>query len=399
MVSIGVDVSKGKSMVCFMRPYGEVLISPYNVQHCEKDLLQLVQQIHRLNDEVRVVMESTGAYHYPIMKYLKQYRIFVSVVNAYLMKKYSMIAIRKGKTEPLDSIKIARYGIDYWYKLVDFEPTEEICQELRNLNRQYLSYLSMRVKAKQMMTNLIDQTMPSIKTVLWNRSDVPDKDKLCDFVRDYWHYDNVTCMPEQDFIEHYNSWAKEKGYRTSTQKAKTIYALAVNGIPTMSSKMSSTKMLVLESVRVLHMIDETLVSILAQMRMLASELREYDMVMSMPGIGNILGPRLISEIGNVRRFHSGSALVAYAGLDAPPFQSGTFTGTNRHISKRGSSSLRKTGYEVMRFLKSVKLTRDTAVYDFMLKKEAEGKPPRVAKIAALNKFLRIYYARVKELYS
>jgi hypothetical protein len=154
--------------------------------------------------------------------------------------------------------------------------------------------------------------MPGIKTVLWNRSDVPDKDKLCDFVREYWHYDNVTCMSEQDFIEYYNSWAKEKGYRASTQKAKTIYALAVNGIPTMSSKMSSTKMLVLESVRVLHMIDKTLVSILAQMRMLVSELREYDTVMSMLGIGNILGPRLISEIGDVRRFHSGSALVAYA---------------------------------------------------------------------------------------
>ena len=68
------------------------------------------------------------------------------------------------------------------------------------------------------------------------------------------------------------------------------------------------------------------------------------------------------------------------------------------ISKRGSSSLRKTGYEVIRFLKCVKPTRDTAVYDFLLKKEAEGKPPCVAKIAALNKFLRIYYARVKELY-
>ena len=169
MVSVGVDVSKGKSTVCFMRPYGEVLISPYNVQHCEKDLLQLVEQIHRLNDEVRVVMESTGTYHYPMLTFLKQHGIFVSVINAYLMKKYSMIAIRKGKTDPLDSIKIASYGIDYWYRLVDFEPAEETYQELKNLNRQYLNYLSMRVKAKQAMTNLIDQTMPGIKTVLWNR--------------------------------------------------------------------------------------------------------------------------------------------------------------------------------------------------------------------------------------
>lgn len=52
----------------------------------------------------------------------------------------------------------------------------------------------------------------------------------------------------------------------------------------------------------------------------------------------------------------------------------------------------------MRFLKCVKPATDATVYDYLLKKEAEGKPPRVAKIAALNKLLRIYCARVKELY-
>ncbi|MEA5137237.1 MAG: hypothetical protein VB035_13980 [Candidatus Fimivivens sp.] len=86
------------------------------------------------------------------------------------------------------------------------------------------------------MTNLTDRTMPDVKTVLANRSDVPDKDNLCDFVRDYWHYDNITAMAEQEFIMVYNAWAKEKGYQSSTQKAKTIYALALDGIPTMSSK-------------------------------------------------------------------------------------------------------------------------------------------------------------------
>ena len=53
----------------------------------------------------------------------------------------------------------------------------------------------------------------------------------------------------------------------------------------------------------------------------------------------------------------------------------------------------------MRCVKSNGGTRDTAVYDFMLKKEDEGKAKKVAKIAALNKFLRIYYARVMEVYS
>jgi Transposase IS116/IS110/IS902 family. len=61
----------------------------------------------------------------------------------------------------------------------------------------------------------------------------------------------------------------------------------------------------------------------------------------MKGVGSQLSVLLIAEIGDVRRFHSGSALVAYAGLDAPPFQSGTFDGTRgclgvRLHAKKGS---------------------------------------------------------------
>ena len=51
----------------------------------------------------------------------------------------------------------------------------------------------------------------------------------------------------------------------------------------------------------------------------------------------------------------------------------------------------------MKCLKTVKPTEDSAVYQYMLKKEAEGKPKKVTKIASLNKFLRIYYAHVMEL--
>jgi len=82
-----------------------------------------------------------------------------------------------------------------------------------------------------------------------------------------------------------------------------------------------------------------------------------------------------------------------------PLQSGTINMTNRHISKRGFASLRRTGYEIMQCVKITQPANDDAVYKFMLKKEAEGKSKKVAKIAAFNKFLRIYFARVRALYS
>ena len=54
------------------------------------------------------------------------------------------------------------------------------------------------------------------------------------------------------------------------------------------------------------------------------ELPEYETVRNMPGVGNILACKLIAEIGDVRRFHNASALIAYAGIDAPPYQQGNF---------------------------------------------------------------------------
>ena len=107
---------------------------------------------------------------------------------------------------------------------------------------------------------------------------------------------------------------------------------------------------------------------------------------------------MIAEIGDIRKLHSAKALIAVAGIDPPPYESGQFVGSNRRITKRGSSTLRKVGYEVMRVLKSHPEPEDNAVYNYILKKEAEGKTKKHAKIAGLNKFLRIYYARVSEVY-
>ena len=134
------------------------------------------------------------------------------------------------------------------------------------------------------------------------------------------------------------------------------------------------------------------------MQQLAKSLPEYSVVRDMPCIGDTLAPRVIAEIGDVRRFRNKHSLIAYAGIDAPPYQSGSFFATERHISKRGNSYLRKTGYEIMQCLIQHQ-PDDDPVYSFIQKKRSEGKSAKEAMIAGLNKFLRIYYGRVTELYN
>ncbi len=399
MISVGVDVSKGKSMICIMKPYGEVLEKPYELEHTETGLCKLADLILKYDEEVRVVLEATGAYHLPVVNYLQRYEIFVSVINPLVMKKYSSVSIRKGKTDKIDAIKIANYGIDNWGRLVCYQASGETYEELNTLTRQYSQYVGLKIKSKITLVNLLDKTMPGITKLLRNHTENINKDKLNAFVKEFWHYDNITKYTEKQFIVRYLKWAKREGYHQNDAKAKVIYDLASQGIPTLSSNYHSTKMIVLEAVRVLREISKTLSKILTQMQSLSKSLDEYSIVRKMGGVGEKLAPRIIGCIGDARRFHNAKALIAYAGIDAPPYQSGAFDGTKRHISKRGSAYLRKTGYEIMKSVKIVKPTDDAAVYQFILKKEAEGKPKKVAKIAGLNKFLRIYYARVNEVYN
>lgn len=83
-------------------------------------------------------------------------------------------------------------------------------------------------------------------------------------------------------------------------------------------------MLILQAVKFLREIENTLSLIITQMQEIASTLTEYSVIKDMPSVGTILSVLLIAEIGDVRRFKNGSGLVAYAGIDAPPYESGQF---------------------------------------------------------------------------
>lgn len=399
MISVGVDVSKGKSTVCVMKPYGEIVLKPFEVQHTESELSELEKMLRKLDGEVRLVMEATGIYHLPLLTFFLERGYFVSVINPYAMRKYAKDnSIRGAKTDKLDSIVIANYGIEKWYKLQNYDNDEAVYAELKLLGRRYRFYMELHIKALQELTHMLDYTMPGLKTKFNSWDEKNNKDKLSDFVERFWHYDLITGMSRDDFVVAYCEWAKEKKYQKSQSKAEEIYELASNGIPTLSSSTPSTKMLVQEAISVLRAIDDTLHTILTRMKELAKSLPEYSTVRAMGGVGDVLAPKLIAEIGDIRKLHSAKALIAVAGIDPPPYESGQFVGSNRRITKRGSSTLRKVGYEVMRVLKSHPEPEDNAVYNYILKKEAEGKTKKHAKIAGLNKFLRIYYARVSEVY-
>ena len=346
MISVGIDVSKGKSTVCIMKPGGEVLKSPFEMLHSMESILALAKLIKSYDEEVRVILEDTGHYHLPVVTLLVENGIFVSCVNALRMKKFCSQSIRRAKTDKIDSVHIAVFGLTYWNELTPTLPTGDVYRELKLLARQYYQTVSILTKAKVNFSNLLDQAMPDIQTIL---QDNASNHKLTEFVKRYYHYGHILDMGKSKFTADYCKWSKKQGYRMHERLAEKIFAMAQNGIPVLPNS-STTKVVVLEAVRMVHQIETSRDTILAQMQAFAKTLPEYFVVREMPCIGDTLAPRIIAEIGDVRRFNNKHSLIAYAGIDAPPYQSGAFNATERHISKRGNSYLRKTGYEIMQCL-------------------------------------------------
>ena len=395
MNAVGIDVSKGKSMVAVMRPFGEVVASPYEVNHTFSELEELTRFLKSLKGETRVIMEYTGKYFEPIAKHLHEAGIFVSVVNAILVHDYGGKTLRRGKTDKKDAIKLAAYALDCWVDLVEYIPEDEIRQTLKIYNRQYNQYVKLKIMLKNNLISVLDQTFPDANKLF---STPPRKadghEKWVDFVAKFWHHECISTLSENAFKDRYQKWCKRAGYNYSEAKATEIYDRAQHQVHTLP-KNEATKLLVTQAILQLNGIAETLATIINEMRRLSAMLPEYDVVMAMHGVGDTLGPQLMAEIGDVRRFYSKKALVAFAGLDSPPYQSGTFEAQSRSISKRGSASLRKTLFQIMSCILQISRV-DEPVFQFLDKKRADGKHYYVYMMAAANKFLRIYYARVKE---
>ena len=156
-----------------------------------------------------------------------------------------------------------------------------------------------------------------------------------------------------------------------------------------------TKFIVRQAVNQVNTASAAVEELRTRMNDIASQLPEYTVVLAMKGVGTSLGPQLMAEIGDVTRFEHKGALTAFAGVDPGKNDSGTYSQKSVRTSKRGSAPLRKTLFQVMDSLIKT-MPQDDPVYMFMDKKRSQGKPYYVYMTAGANKFLRIYYGRVKE---
>ena len=131
--------------------------------------------------------------------------------------------------------------------------------------------------------------------------------------------------------------------------------------------------------------------------------RDLEILTSIPGIGENTALRIISELGDIRRFNNPSQLNAFVGVDPQVYESGNLT-AHLSISKRGTAIGRKVLYLAINQIQSAKKAGNPchiADYYEKRKRSSETASHKKAAIASIHKLLRTIFALIKndQLYS
>lgn len=387
---IGLDISKGESEVqAFLYkgiPYGR----SFKIYHTSEGLNFF---LHFLNDlenkslvKATVILESTGHYQAPIIQFLEKYNYLYIVINPILSYQSKKTSLRKVKTDAIDAFHLCE--LFYKEELEPYKKRGINLLNLRHLTRQHEAITGLYVQAKLQFHTMLDQVFPEYRRVF---GDLFSKVSLY-LLNEFPTSETVLEVSEVSLAEKIDSLCKTRSYQWALKKAVKLNEAAKNN-PfekiVYQSHLVSLKMFI----KMLLQYQEHLSILDEQIDTLAKNIEEYEIIQSIPGVGEKITATIISEIGEIDRFNHPKKLVAYAGIDPSVHQSGKFTATINRITKRGSSRLRHVLY--MAVLCGIRSSRNKRLKEFYDRKREEGKPSKVAIIACVNKLLHWIYTLMK----
>lgn len=395
---VSIDVSKGKSDYQAFKDLNVKYTGSRSIKHNKEgfdEIVNLVREMEKkLETEVCVVYEATGVYHRVLKKVLEDNNIKQFIINPLLSAKTRKNdSLRSPKTDKLDPKSIAKTY--YSHSLHNSHKQETIYHELRELSRYYEDILVHIRKDKVAFRAQLDIVFPGYDTLY---DDLYGPVALA-IIEKYPH-------PEMLQKKKINTVSKVIQNKTCHRQAvsDTMADKAIEYSKAIYSGCDKDDIEVLILQRFIKKLNEDMAEAertIGEMIKLAQELPDFNIIKSIPGIGDNLAARIIAELGDMTRFKKKNELVAFAGLDPRISESGQNDGDHMHITKKGNKRLRCLLYLAVTC--SIRLKRDdNSIKDFYIKKKQQSNPmcSKAAKTACASKLVRIIYSMCKtgELY-
>ena len=393
--AIGIDVSMHESTFVGLKRPEEVVLQSRLVPHTAGALKQVAAEILALPGSTVAFCECTGVYHEPVVQALREAGVDIVPLNPLLIHEFGGDTLRKVATDKAEARKIALYGLAWGHKFAPSVAEEPNRRTLKVISRQHAFFTKQKTAQRNHLHALSERVFPGVQSLFTSQDRNDGSVKWVDFLYEFTHAESVSKPSLAKFTERYRQWCKKHAYYAV--KAGEIYSHAKSCVVTLP-KNDDTTLIVRTAIEQVNQVSKTVAVYQKRMVELAKLLPEYEVVDSIFGCGDSTGPQLMAEIGDVRRFavrKGYKSLVAFAGVSPGDSQSGTYDAASVPIEKRGSPYLRRTLFcAVNAYL--LHSPSHEPVYKTLDKKRSEGKKWLVFMTAAMNKFLKIYYARVME---
>lgn len=376
MFYVGLDVSLEKHDCCILDSKQSVIRSFTVINNAEGfSALDDVLAEFACTDDVKIGLEATGIYGDNLAAFLRRKGYDVCTINPLLSKKHqSATTLRKTKTDRSDAKNIALI-----IAASDFRPDLPVSyhiSELKSLSRARFLTVKDRSALKNKVKRLVTKLFPELLkefTDLFGASGMallrryPSAEQLANC-----HIDTLTELLRK----------ASRGV-FGRDKAEHLRELAKQSVGSHSQSAVLELRMYLDRIRMLN----------AQIEEFEAEIKRImddidSPILTIKGIGYVLGAMIISEIGDISRFDSPDKLLAFAGAEPSIYQSGKFTPTSGKMVKRGSPYLRWALFQAAGYV--AEYSQTFALY--RSKKLSEGKSYAVTRSHLVKKLTRVIFA-------
>ena len=382
MYIVGIDIGKNHHEASIVSPEGKQIGRSLRFATTHKGADSLMSFIFKNigNSPCVFGMEATGHYWYPIYSFLKAKGYTICVINPIQSDSLRKMYIRQTKNDSIDSFFIAeviRFGQFGTTSMAD-----ENILAMRQLCRYRDSVISSRTEIKLRIGTIMEQIFPEYEkqfSSLWLSTSMGILEK-------YLTPENIENAPIDELFE----IIKDKSHNRLTRaKAISIKEAAADtfGIKIAQDAFSFQLKQLIDR---MNFLDKQIEALDCQ---ILEYYEKFDCYLhTIPGIGMIAAATILAEIGDINRFKSSSALVAFAGIDPTVRQSGEFSSTHNHMSKRGSPYLRHAI-----FLAATTCSfHNIPLNAYYKKKREQGKHHLTATGAVARKLTSVIYAVLRD---
>lgn len=376
----GIDIAKREHQMVIVNETGRAMGKPLAIANTRDGFTQCLSTLHALPEPVQVALEATGPYWLALYEQLSAAGFSVHVFNPLQVHAYRKTGVRVTKTDRRDAFWIANF-LRIGGSAATPSPNKHLLQ-VRELTRFRWNLIDQIGDNKRRVLNVLDRIFPEYETLFSDVFLTSSRSLL----KQAASADELAAF---DFSELTALLHTSSRGRFGAPKAQQVVDAAKNSIG-ISFLADAAQLEVGCLIAQIEFLESQVAQVDRAIETLLTQLPQH--LTSIVGIGPVTAATILGEIGDIQRFDSLEKLVGYTGIDARVYQSGQFTGSELHMSKRGSPYLRRAVW----LAASVARQHDPELRAYYERKRAEGKHHNTVIGALCRKLLARIFVVLKE---